>query len=304
MTTRKLNHRKFNVALEGTALAASVDGATFAGEISTLMVGDIEVSVLSDGHLNIPPAFFNGVDQSKLDGLGETVEIGANVWLVRTGGRVILVDTGAGEVLSGMFPTVGQLDAFLAGANVVKSEVTDIVLTHMHADHIGGLNGEGAGAYANAKIHVSETEWSFWTNPDLLSAASEEEKPTIQLVQSIASPIADRITTHTGEADLGDGLTFVPLPGHTPGHSGVRVTSNSESLLLVGDAIISQELQLASPNVSFALDADPELAVRTRVKLLNQLADEGVPFAATHFAQPGVGIIEREGEAFRFVPMD
>ncbi|NOD62823.1 MBL fold metallo-hydrolase [Ruegeria sp. HKCCD6109] len=304
MKNLRLSRRTFSTALLGTAASVAFPPVVFAGEVVSLNIGTKVVSMLSDGHFSLPSAFFQGADEEALAAAGDPIDIGATAWLVRDDDRIILVDTGSGQALSGMFPTVGKLDALLAAERIEKTAISDIVLTHMHADHIGGLMGPDAGGFANAKIHVAEAEWAFWTNPALLANAPEADKPMIELLQSIAAPLADRVTTYVGEADLGGGVTLVPLPGHTAGHSGVRVAAvDGEALFIVGDAVISEALQFAHPNVSCALDSDPAQAIATRTELLVQLAENETVFSATHLSYPGTGRVERAGEGFAFVPL-
>lgn len=304
MPSPALTRRTFTTALAGLAATAGLPGPLFAGEVATLTIGSKTVSMLSDGHFELPPMFFQGADKAALAAAGAPIEIGATVWLVRAGDRVILIDTGSGQALSTMFPTVGKLDALFAAEGIDKASVTDIILTHMHADHIGGLAGPDAGGFTNATIHVAEAEWTFWTNPALPSAAPEADRPMIELLQSIAAPLADRVKTHVGETDLGDGVTLVPLVGHTPGHSGVRLTSTGgDEMFIIGDAVISEALQFANPAVRYALDSDPAQAVATRNRLLNQLADSQAIFSATHLTYPGTGRVKRAGDGFAFVPL-
>lgn len=303
MASLKITRRTFNATLAGGAAAAALPSASFAAEVSTLTVGDIEVSFLSDGHIGVPADFFQNASAEALAAAGNPIEIGATLWLLKTGGRLVMVDTGSGEALSGMFPTVGKLDVLLQGLGIQKSAITDIVLTHMHADHIGGLMGENAGGFENARIHVNEAEWGFWTNPGLADAVPVEMQPMVQLVQAIAEPLTDKVSTYAAESDLGDGLTLVPMVGHTPGHSGVLVQSGGDAFWIVGDAVISQALQFDDPSVAYALDADPAQAIKTRVELLTKLAESGAVFAATHLQYPGVGRVERNGEGFAFLPL-
>ncbi|MEM8591706.1 MAG: MBL fold metallo-hydrolase [Pseudomonadota bacterium] len=302
----KMNRRTFSHLATG-GLAAAVAGrpdVSFAAELATLNVGATRVSVLSDGHFDIPPAFFTGASDEALAAVGSPIEIGANVWLVQVGARRVLIDAGSGQALAAMFPTVGKLDMLLAAEGLNKGDIDDIVLTHMHADHIGGLMGPDANGFTSARIHVAAAEWAFWTNPDLASLVPDDQKPLVELVQAIAAPLADRVVTHDGEADLGDGLTLVPLPGHTAGHSGVRISSGDNELLIVADAIISQELQLADPSISYALDSDPDLARTTREALLAELSATSGLFASTHFAYPGIGRVARAGDGYGFQPME
>lgn len=258
-----------------------------------LTLGNITVTIRSDGTFELPRAYFPNLPES--DPSPETIQIGANLWEVKTGERHVLVDTGAGQALKQMFPETG---AALEG--IEAASVTDIILTHMHADHIGGLLGDDP--FPNAKIHVSKAEWDFWSSPALIETAPEEMHPMIQLVQSITGPLSDRLVLHEGEVDLGDGITLLPLPGHTPGHMGVRLVDGGDSLTLIGDAVIAQDIQFATPQVSYLLDVAPEAAVATRVALLERLAESGDLFAATHLSFPGVGRVRRAANGFAYDP--
>ena len=303
MISLTLNRRSVMVGLGAAAGSVLLPKVSFAGELATLKIGNIEVSAISDGVFQIPHSWFPNAVAEALAAAGELIELGANVWLVRTGDRVVLVDTGSGPAFEGVIPTVGKLDALLAANGIEKADVTDIVITHMHTDHIGGLIGPDAGGYGNARIHMADAELTFWTDPDLVSRMPAEMKETIEGQQAIVAPFSDRIVAHAANADLGDGLSLVPLPGHTPGHSGVRISDGDQEMLIVADAILSSALQLADPDVAYVLDLDPDLAVETRTDLLNRLADTGTVFAATHFSYPGFGRVARDGEGFALKPL-
>ncbi|MBE1281748.1 MAG: MBL fold metallo-hydrolase [Rhodobacteraceae bacterium] len=299
MTHVTLNRRQVLLTLGASLGTALLPKVSFAGELATLRIGKIEVSTFSDGTFDIPPAWFPNAQPEALAAAGETITIGVNQWLVRSGARLILIDTGAGP----LFPGFGQLEALLAANSVDKADITDVIITHMHGDHIGGLARENSGGFVNAKIHVNKAEWGFWTDPDLVSKMPAEMTETIQGVQSIVAPLADRVVTHAGETDLGDGLTLVPMVGHTPGHSGVRIADEDKSLLVIGDALLSEALQFANPETTYLLDLDPQQAVETRIALLQDLAASGGLFAATHIAYPGMGQVERKGDSFVFKPI-
>ena len=303
MTSITLNRRRVVVGLGAAAGSVVLPKVSFAGELAMLKIGNTEVSAISDGVFQIPHSWFPNAAAEALAAAGDPIELGANVWLVKTGDRAVLVDTGSGAAFEGVIPTVGKLDALLAASGIKKADVTDIIITHMHTDHIGGLIGPDAGGYGNARIHMAGAEWTFWTDPDLVSRMPAEMKETIEGQQAIVAPISDRIVAHAADADLGDGLSLVPLPGHTPGHSGVRISDGDQEMLILADAILSSALQLADPNVAYVLDLDPDLAAETRTDLLNRLADTGTVFAATHFSYPGFGRVERDGEGFALKPV-
>ncbi len=267
--------------------------------LATVSVGATTVHILSDGHLDIPAAFFSGAPEDTPD----PVRFAANLWWVDTGDRVVLIDAGSGDSMKARFPDTGDLLMQYDLHHLGPSRITDIVITHMHADHIGGLVHEGVPAYPKANIHIARTEWEYWTDPDLVAQTPEDRRPAVMLTQSIAEKIRDQVQTHDGPSDLGDGINLVPAPGHTPGHCAVRVTSEGASMLLLGDAVVSGVLQFANPDITYALDSDPAQAVATRRALLSDLADTGDACAITHLAYPGAGYVARDGDGFRFTPV-
>lgn len=260
----------------------------------SLKLGDKELTTFNDGRFVLPAEYFSNVPADAA--MDSQVEIGANLWTLRAGERLFLIDTGSAEVLKERFPETGQ-----AWPDLQDQHPTDIVLTHMHADHLGGfLDGT---AFAEAKVHVSRTEWEFWTNPALVGAVPEDMRPMVQMIQMVAKGIADRIVLHDGKSELAPGVDLVPLPGHTAGHSGIRVSGGGNQLLIVGDAVISEALQFSYPDVSYALDGDADQAIATRRSLLQEAAINGTTLAATHFAFPGLGRVSTDGDAFEFEPI-
>ncbi len=265
-------------------------------ETHNLNLGDITVTVLNDGSFTLPAQYFSNVPDEIASDLTETLKIGANLWFVHSGDQRILVDTGSAEALKQRFPETGQAWDVLLG-----EDPTDIVLTHMHADHIGGL-ADGS-VFPDAKVHVSKAEWTFWTKEGLAEAVPEDQRPMIMMIQHVASGFADRVVQHEGASELAPGVVLEPLPGHTPGHTGLRMSSGEDTLLIIGDAVISEELQFANPEISYALDGDVAQAVATRTALLDSCADTSVAIAATHFAFPGIGTVTKDGRGYSFVPV-
>lgn len=262
----------------------------------TLSLGNFDLTVLDDGNFTLPAAYFSNVPTAVSNTMNDTVTIGANLWLIQNGDRHILVDTGSANALKAMFSETGQ-----AWEDLTQEAPTDIILTHIHADHLGGFAEESI--FPDGKVHVAKAEWDFWTNENLADAVPEDQRPMIQMIQQVAASFADRVVLHDGRTELAPGLTLEPLPGHTPGHTGLRLTSDETSLLIIGDAVISETLQFANPGISYALDGDADLAIATRRALLDSCAKDGTIVAATHFAFPGLGKVTKDGDSFGFAPL-
>lgn len=259
-------------------------------------VGNLTLYAVSDGHLDIPAAYFAELSPEEEVRVSPTTRFGANTWLIETPTRRILVDAGSGDWLKERFPESGQID--WTGD---RETVTDIVVTHMHADHIGGLVRGNESLFAGAVIHLQEAEWRHWTDEALISAAPEDQRPMVALIQKLAAAFQAQVRLHRGETDLGDGITLVPAPGHTPGHQVVHVSSGQDEVMLLADAVVSDVLQFARPGIHYALDSDPAGAARTRQDLFDRLAADRIPCTATHLTTQGFGRLERHGSGFDFV---
>ena len=293
--------RSITIAMGAAGLMRGTSAIAGTTSIQTAQVGAIEVTTISDGFLTVPSGFFpNALDASLLN-LGGKVQLGANVWLIKSGSRTMLVDAGSGQAMGPDFPDVGNLGRLLKEADVQAEDITDVIVTHMHPDHIGGLIKGGQIAYQNAQIHIVEDEWNSWTNEGLLAQAPEQQRPIILGVQGAASIIAERVTFHKSGADLGDGISLMPAPGHTPGHTAVRVSSGDTQYLLIADAVVSGDIQFEHPDTAYALDANPDLAAQTRKHLFDMLSVDKIAFSATHLAFPGAGHVEKTASGYKFL---
>ncbi|WP_428670367.1 MBL fold metallo-hydrolase [Roseibium sp.] len=266
----------------------------------TLTLGDLRVTCHSDGHLLIPAAFFPDADPLEKKKVTPHTRFGANTWLIETGERTILVDAGSGDWLKARYPQTGLLGWQGEDLEERRSKVTDIIVTHMHADHIGGLSAGGTSLFPNAELHVQAAEWDYWTDEALINSVAEDRKPLVGLIQALARPIESQVTLHSGEKDLGGGVLLFPAPGHTPGHQAVHLSSGSKEVYLLADVVVSDALQFANPEAVYALETDPELAAATRKFLFERLAFERTPFAATHLNETGFGCLEKQTGGFRF----
>lgn len=304
-TRRDANRLLLAASASLVAPMASLRSARAEGgpAIARHVVGDVSVTTLSDGTITLANGFFPNADAAEMTRLqsaagrdpGETIEVGLNAWLLRAGDRVILVDTGAGDLLDGLFPGLGALDGLLAAEGVAPGDVTDVVLTHMHGDHVGGLARDGRPAFPNATLHVQEPEWAFWRDA---AAAPEAMQRFFDMARRQSDPFVGTANLLTREADLGDGISLVPAPGHTPGHAVIRISSGDATMMLLGDTVISGLYQLPHPDWTYALDVDPAQAAATRARLFDIIAADGLTMAATHLAFPGAGRLTRHDGGF------
>ncbi len=213
------------------------------------------------------------------------------------------IDTRSGSVFG---PTLGHFGAALTASGIDSSAVSRVVATHLHPDHVGGILADGGNAFTNAELvtatATATADHGFWTNADVKAQAPADLHSFFDHATASVNAFADRLRLVDGTADIASGLTAVPLPGHTPGHMGVMLESAGASLLIWGDVIHAAPLQMPRPEVAVAFDVDPDMAVATRLRLLDEVARDGQQVAGMHLPFPGIGYVERAGSEYRFVP--
>jgi glyoxylase-like metal-dependent hydrolase (beta-lactamase superfamily II) len=276
-----------------------------------LQVGDIEVLVISDGVLPIAgkTIAYNADSAdlaSWLDGNflpPEILEWPLNVVVVHSGDQTILVDAGLGLEFPD-FQSAGRLAARLDAAGVDLGAVTDVVLTHMHMDHIGGLLGDGLRGRLrpDLRVHVAAAEAEFWEAPDFSHTNMPDGIP--DALRSASARFLDEyrneLRTFETEHEVAPGVLASRTGGHTPGHSVVRLASGGERLTFAGDAVF--QVAFEHPEWFNGFEHDPEEAARVRVRLLRELASTREALVATHLPFPSVCHVAAEGNAFRCVP--
>ncbi|MEZ0357957.1 MBL fold metallo-hydrolase [Mycobacterium sp. SA01] len=274
-------------------------------------VGDIEVLVISDGVLPItastlatttPPAELAGwLDDQFLP--RDVVDWPLNVVVVRTGGRTILVDAGLGVEFPD-FPRAGQTVARLEAAGIDPAAVTDVVLTHLHMDHIGGLLTEGLKARLrpDLQVHVASREAEFWEKPDFTHTVMPQPIPDVlrRTATRFLNDYRGQLRPFETEHEVAPGVLVTRTGGHTPGHSVVRLESRGERLTFAGDAVFAPGFD--NPQWQNGFEHDPEEAARVRVNLLREVAATGEALVATHLPFPSVCHVATAGDVFRCVP--
>lgn len=296
-------------ALEITgAQAAPSQGTQVPGYYRT-KVGSYQVTALLDGTSEFSDDLFTGVG-GKAEDLKAAKERNffdpakgfpgfVNGFLINTGTRLVLVDTGA----RGAMPNAGNLLNVLSAAGVSADQIDDIIITHAHPDHAGGLVDEGGmRVFPKANIRISREDLDFWYDEDAKKKMPQKAQ-MFDLAQKLLGPYKNsgQIKTFRLGEDIGNGISSVSLPGHTPGHSGVRISDGKDQLLIWADIVHVPALQFANPAQSIGFDIDPDMARETRKKIFDEVATDKIRVAGMHLCFPGIGHVAKSGDGYEFV---
>jgi glyoxylase-like metal-dependent hydrolase (beta-lactamase superfamily II) len=278
-----------------------------------LKIGDIDVLVVSDGVLPLPTTMLGhnvdpAVRATWLHDMflpQDAFDWALNAVMVRSGGKTILIDAGLGSDPNLHLPHAGQLIKRLAAAGIDLASVTDLVLTHLHMDHIGGLLVDGVKEQLrkDLRIHVAAAEVKFWEAPDFSRTAMPEGFPDAlrSTAKRFVKEYGPQLRPFDDEHEIAPGVIARRTGGHTPGHSVVRMASGGDALTFAGDAVFAVGFE--QPDWHNGFEHDPEEAARVRVRLLRQLAETREMLVATHLPFPSVGRVAADGDAFRWVPV-
>jgi glyoxylase-like metal-dependent hydrolase (beta-lactamase superfamily II) len=273
-------------------------------------VGNIQCTAINDGTFFYPPSwFFSNVPQEQLErSLGDhnlslTQVVSPYTCLViKTGEHTVLVDTGA----DGLAPTTGDLLKNLKAEGITPEEITTVVLTHAHPDHIGGvLDTSGKPAFANARYVMSRTEWDFWTSkPDLRGTGMDDHMKELLINCALKNlpPLKPQMELLEAEKEIAPGIHAISAPGHTPGHIALVISSAKEQLLHIADAAL-HPMHLEHPAWRNVFHLSEDGAVMTRQRLLDRAAADNVNVLAYHFPFPGLGRVTSSGNAWRWEPL-
>ena len=292
------------------ALAAAPMVRTQAPGYYRMMLGDFEITALSDGTVDLPVdkllthTTAGRVDRALARSFEKSpLETSVNAYLVNTGSRLILIDTGAAKLFG---PTLGRLAANLKAAGYEPGQVDDIYITHMHPDHVGGLLADGKIAFPNAIVHASKSDADYWLSQANLDKAPAASKGFFEGAMASLQPYikAGHFVTFDGNTQLAPGIRAVAMPGHTPGHTAYMIESQGQKLLVWGDVVHVAAVQFADPAVTIAFDSDAKTAAIERKQTYAEVARQGYLIAGAHLPFPGLGHVRTQGQAYAWVPVN
>ena len=273
-------------------------------------VGSFEVIALNDGMIDLPVKIFVGADPIEAGKLltgrslpGDKSPTAVNAFIVNTGDKLVLIDSGTGNLMG---PTLGRFAANLAAFGIDPASVDVVAMTHLHPDHFGGLlNAEAKIAFPKAQFVVCEADTKFWLDEAIAAKAPADSRMFFDTARANVSPYiaAGNVRFIADGQEVVGGITAHAAPGHTPGHTMYRVTSNGDTLLIWGDIIHSYAMQFEHPEWAIAFDIDTNQAIATRRKVFDMTATDKLTVAGAHLPFPGIGHVETAGTAYRYEPL-
>jgi glyoxylase-like metal-dependent hydrolase (beta-lactamase superfamily II) len=266
-------------------------------------VGEATLTTLSDGYFEVPleHLIVNAPMEKVLEVQHSALRlnpprIDVNAYLVRFPSHgPVLIDTGGGSQL---MASMGKLPSAIQAAGVSLDSLQTVMLTHLHGDHCGGLvDAEGNASFPNAEIVLHRAEAAYWLESNLDEVP---DRKTFEFIRQMLAPYANRTRLIEG-GEVVPGILALPLPGHTPGHTGYRLGSGQSSVLIWGDIVHVPAVQSKLPNAGTAMDVDPALAAKTRKETFRQVAEEGSLVAGMHLEFPGLAQLKFAGDGYRMV---
>jgi len=267
------------------------------------MLGDFEITALYDGIITGNSKLLHNAPADEIEKLlkkvyvnPDEVNLSVNAFLVNTGKNLVLIDAGTAKVFG---PGLGKVPRNLIASGYKPEQVDVILVTHMHGDHIGGLiTDDGNPVYPNAVVYASKAEKDFWYSDAIADKAPVNFKPVFKMVRDLMNPYINTgkfKTVENGELPVA-GIKAIDIKGHTAGQLAYKVTSGTQSLLMIGDMLHVFEVQLKLPEVSLDFDADQKKAADVRTEMFKSFAKDGTLIATSHLPFPGIGRLTADGD--------
>ncbi len=271
--------------------------------VHRMRVGDFELTSLSDGFTLIDRSILVG-DIETMNRLAEAahltrwpLQLSVNCFLANTGDSLILIDAGAGDL---MLPSMGHLDQSLAAAGVNPADIDQVLITHLHGDHIGGVvSPDGKARFPNALIRAGQADIDYWTSEANMNQAAERK---VRFVASrrAAMVYGSRLRAIDPGSIVVPGIKALDTSGHTPGHTSYLIESGGTRVLATGDILHVAPVQFSRPEITVRYDSDPDIARQVRRRLLDTAVAENWILAIPHAPFPGLGRVRRDGGSYLF----
>jgi glyoxylase-like metal-dependent hydrolase (beta-lactamase superfamily II) len=268
-------------------------------------IGDIVVTALNDGMFEGSFDWLSGLPAAEAEALHHDSfravppRLAVNAFLIQTADLLVLVDGGCGDTMG---PDMGRLADNLAAMGIEPGDLDVILSTHLHPDHVGGLvDADKQAVFSNAELIVHDAEPRFWSDDAVLAKAADQDRQFIELARATMSAYGNRIRQITG-GEVVPGITAVPEPGHTPGHTGWLIASGGDSLLIWGDIVHMPGVQFPRPEVGMGFDIDGAQAIATRRRIMDMAAADRLRVAGMHLDFPAFGHLVRAASGYAFVP--
>ena len=273
-------------------------------------LGTFEVNVLSDGTFEMPmPKMLSNISPAEVkkslakNFLGDLFETSDNAYLINTGTKLVLIDTGCGKSFG---PAMGKVIEHMKAAGYQPEQVDAVLITHMHGDHVGGLMNDGKIVFPNAKLYIDKLDTDYWLNPENMNKGPADMKDHFQGAMNSVNPYVktSQFKPITADGEIVPGIRSHASHGHTPGHSSYEIESGGQKLVLLGDLLHVASVQFEHPSARMKFDSDLGAAEKQRRAAFADAAKNGTMIGSAHIAFPGVGHVRAEKSGYVFVPVN